>query len=703
MPVGDMGGGGVDLSTYRQRIGQFDMRIGMWVASAGGGSVSCRSDHAFISRRPPPLFLVVYLFLLLRAATLPSHGDVERNPGPASSRHDSQRRGETLRILYFNARSLFPKKQELSHLLTGPRAVSPHLIAVSETWLSGSVPDSAVAPSLPGYGNVFRADRSAASPSAPTRGGGVLLLVKDGIKCRRRDDLAVWPESVWLEVTMDAPEDHTKSFVLGCIYRAPSSLLSDVDRFAVSLESALDKVDERRSTVVLVGDFNATSPVWNSSDSYNAAGRSLESLFLRLGLHQCVDFPTHLRHDGSLGSLLDLVLVSDRNIVSQVSSLPPIGQSDHVVVQCSLRVRPTIAPPATRLCRIWKYDGVDFKKVNSLLQRLDWSPVLRSPSVDKAWHQWKSLFASVVNKHVPSKVIGHVRSRPPWMTSTIASLVREKHIAWRAYKRSRSDEHLLVFRQLRNKVTASLRAAERQHLQSLHRDNRLHHTPSSAQCFWGYVKRMTGKVKGSTILDLEVSKPDGSNVAVSHDDAKANALNNFFVEQTRLVSAPSSFPDLSQVYTDESVADSLHTSPSEVFDCLRHLKPGKAPGLDELPPKLLSACAPGIAGSLCDLFNRSFDESTVPSDWKMALVVPVYKGGSRSTPSNYRPIALLSIVSKVMEKIVFRRLHTFLSPVLSSKQSGFRKKDSTNLQLIRLIQEWSAALDSSRLVGVVFF
>ena len=117
--------------------------------------------------------------------------------------------------------------------------------------------------------------------------------------------------------------------------------------------------------------------------------------------------------------------------------------------------------------------------------------VALSFSVDKAWHQWKSLFASVVNEHVPSKVIGHVRSRPPWMTSTISSLVREKHIAWRAYKRSRSDEHLRVFRQLRNKITASLRAAERRHLQYLHRDNRLHHTPSSAQRFWGYVKRMT--------------------------------------------------------------------------------------------------------------------------------------------------------------------------------------------------------------------
>ena len=163
------------------------------------------------------------------------------------------------------------------------------------------------------------------------------------------------------------------------------------------------------------------------------------------------------------------------------------------------------------------------------------------------------------------------------------------------------------------------------------------------------------------------------------------------------------FPDLSTSYPDSVVADSIHTSPTEVYDCLTHLKPGKAPGLDDLPPCLLRLCAPGIASSLCDLFNRSFNEGSVPSEWKVALVVPVFKSGStKSSPGNYRPVALLSITSKIMEKIVYRRLNAFLSPILTKKQSGFRKGDSTNMQLVRLVQEWSTAIDSSKLVGVVF-
>ena len=86
-----------------------------------------------------------------------------------------------------------------------------------------------------------------------------------------------------------------------------------------------------------------------------------------------------------MGSLLDLVLMSGVSLLSSISSLPPIGRSDHVVIQCCLKISPKVLPPATRLRRVWKSDGVDFEKVNRLLSNLDWSSVSTAPSVDAAW------------------------------------------------------------------------------------------------------------------------------------------------------------------------------------------------------------------------------------------------------------------------------------------------------------------------------
>ena len=104
------------------------------------------------------------------------------------------------------------------------------------------------------------------------------------------------------------------------------------------------------------------------------------------------------------------------------------------------------------------------------------------------------------------------------------------------------------------------------------------------------------------------------------------------------------------------------------------------------------------------LFNRSFVEGGVPTALKEALVIPVHKGGAKKLSFQLSTnIALLSLVSKVMEKVVLKRLSPFLDPLLSTKQSGFRNRDGTTFQILHLVQEWSNSLDSSHLVGVVFF
>ena len=175
-------------------------------------------------------------------------------------------------------------------------------------------------------------------------------------------------------------------------------------------------------------------------------------------------------------------------------------------------------------------------------------------------------------------------------------------------------------------------------------------------------------------------------------DATAPALNANMNTITHKSASRAGAPQVSYAnfYTDEHVADSLSTSLTEVFDTLVKLKAGKAPGKDSITPELLSKCASGIANSLSLQFNRSFSECRIPSDWKEALVVAIHKGGSRTIPTNYRPVTLLSVVSKVLEKIVHRRLSMLLQPVLSCKQSGFRKQDSTEFQLTRLVQHSGA-------------
>ena len=87
-------------------------------------------------------------------------------------------------------------------------------------------------------------------------------------------------------------------------------------------------------------------------------------------------------------------------------------------------------------------------------------------------------------KHIPSKLVGAPKNKPPWLDKPLKVQIRQKHLAWKEYKRTRSVESLSNFRLIRNNVTKSLRLAEKQYFLSLHRNTRNTHSPTSAQHFW---------------------------------------------------------------------------------------------------------------------------------------------------------------------------------------------------------------------------
>ena len=120
---------------------------------------------------------------------------------------------------------------------------------------------------------------------------------------------------------------------------------------------------------------------------------------------------------------------------------------------------------------------------------------------------------------------------------------------------------------------------------------------------------------------------------------------------------------------------------------LKNLQRAKACGLDQLPSSLLKDAANKIARSLTYIINLLLATSAVPTDWKKAKVSPIYKSGSTTELENYRPISVLPIVSKIMEREVHRQLYKFLdeTKLISKHQFGFQKKQSTELAAITLL------------------
>ena len=137
-----------------------------------------------------------------------------------------------------------------------------------------------------------------------------------------------------------------------------------------------------------------------------------------------------------------------------------------------------------------------------------------------------------------------------------------------------------------------------------------------------------------------------------------------------------------------------------------HIEAGFFPpsGLDGISNQLLKLSLPYVIDSLIYVFNLCIEKNVFPSERKKAQVVPLPKSTDKTNPTNYRPISLLSVLSKLLEKHV----HIYLNDCLEKRQllhpfqSGFRRKYSCNIALARLTNSWLTAMNKSEVSGVVF-
>ena len=140
----------------------------------------------------------------------------------------------------------------------------------------------------------------------------------------------------------------------------------------------------------------------------------------------------------------------------------------------------------------------------------------------------------------------------------------------------------------------------------------------------------------------------------------------------------------------------------EVEAVLNSVDPNKAAGPDEIPARILKETATTIAPSLFKLFNRSLEEGYIPSEWKLANVMPAYKKDEKDHVENYRPISLLCIISKVLERCVLNRINDRLEDLIANCQHGFRSGRSCVTNLLETLDYIGAILDRAGQVDCVY-
>ena len=146
------------------------------------------------------------------------------------------------------------------------------------------------------------------------------------------------------------------------------------------------------------------------------------------------------------------------------------------------------------------------------------------------------------------------------------------------------------------------------------------------------------------------------------------------------------------------------TDTKEINTILHGMKPPKSAGPDNLTPYFLKQLHHEISEPISILVNMSITNATVPNCLKLFKVIPIHKAKAKDNLANYRPISLLTTVSKVLEKIVYKRLYSFLDTcnIFSRNQYGFRKNHSTIDAVTKFIKETGNHLDNKESVLTVY-
>ncbi|CAH8623495.1 unnamed protein product [Schistosoma bovis] len=571
----------------------------------------------------------------------------------------------TLSVCYTNARSLRNKTSELSLMV---QELCPDIIVVTETWFTVDIDCS---PFIAGY-ICIRSDRVSSR-----KGGGIIFYVRDHF--RIQSTISEAHISGTCEVACCKIKSRNGLVTIGGIYRSPSCLADDfILRHICSWSMA--------ECCLIIGDFNAPHINWIELTAPGSGFDSdLLSTVIQCALVQCITKPTHidLQH---VPSLLDLALTHHSEDVFDIQHLPPLVNSDHVVIHFKFRthgIQFVSAPPRPN---IWR---ANIPEIRNRAILTDWS-VDADGLIEDEWNKFKATFESVTSPFIPwsARKLSHC---PPWINKETRKLLKRRKHFWDLFLLTGHAPFKREYQKYRNICKKTIAKSRTTYERQLVYDSR-----TCPKRLFSYVKRQMKRSDGIPPLLLH----ENSELLAESDRAKAETFSDYFSEVFSTFIVTNTCPTHTEIPTIESVQVTEET----VLPLITNLKPGKIPGPDGLHPRLLSSLADIISKPLATLFNMSLSLAQLPRDWKDAIVSPIFKDGQRQIVSNYRPVSLTSIVVKLLEKIIRVRLlsHIDSHNLLAPEQHGFRNKRSCLTNLLIAREDWTAALDHGLSVDVIF-
>ena len=599
------------------------------------------------------IFLISILLLL--------SGDVELNPGPC------QPRQRKCRLLYCNVRGLHANIKDLT-----AASKSHDILFCSETLVSQMRHTSELL--IPGFKKPVLLRRD----SIP-RARGMAVYIRNGYSATKTSYACVCHEMQVMKVC-----GKHNNFYLFSVYRNPD--LDDAIFDCLLLAMAKVQEDDRKACFVFIGDFNAHHRQWLSSVSpTNCHGIRAYDFACESGCEQVIKEATH-----SSGNCLDLVFTDSPGVISSTVD-PPVGSSDHCTISLTITIEQT-SPNISHTNKVFIKSQADWGGILNDLSHISWPHLYREAEAVQILNDH---FVSIIDRRIPFRMIRYRTKDKAWFNDDCRRAHMQKQEAYNLWKRNRSVflwDNYVHYRGAAQRVYNSAEEDFNSNTRGTLRGT------ANSHKFWTTLK---SALFGNDSSMPPLVKPDGS---ITHSPKeKAILLADVF--------------DGKQSNVDLTLPDSCFPEPklsklafrsSEVRKLLLDLDAYGGTDPNGIFPLFFKKTAEYLAPKLSVILRKLARSGSFCACWSLGNITPVCKCASGSfNPSEYRPISITPILSKVFERLLAKRLSAFaeLNHLFPWLQFGFRRGLGTCDALLTISTIVQKSLDSGqevRLVGIDF-
>lgn len=467
------------------------------------------------------------------------------------------------------------------------------------------------------------------------------------------------------------------------MYRPPST---DPNEFNKNLQNYLDlKSREVEEYNIFVGDINID--LLQQNDHVN----EYLSILNEFGYVSTINGIT--RSQGNQNSCIDHIFLKSTKNIQDLFLMPLIIHTDitdhyTVILQIILN-SDRINSDSKGFSKI-----VDYKKLQETLSRISWDRVYLSENTESATKHFISIILNAINDCTTFKRNRRKNSKKtPWITNALVKSVHTKNLMFKNLQKDPNNVQLQIqYKNYKNRLTALIKKTKNQYY-----SDKIKNNISDSKNLWKVVQEIT-KAKTKTTDIQSIKNEEG--LVLSDKKEISNEFIKTFTKMGKTLA--------SKIKRDANYNEKKFISPNSFFlrptdsleikKIITELSNNKSAGIDHLRAETLKLISNYIIEPFAFIINKCMETGVWPSAFKESLIIPIYKSGNTSYVQNYRPISLITNLTKVFEKVIKMRLNSYIKKfnLISEKQFGFKENVSAQDAILELTTKIYSALDKNK-------